>query len=106
MSADAPHPHRENRAAHIIAREAARFIREEAGSGSLITVTRAKSIAHGDRVTVFVSVFPTEKAPSALAFLERQRSAFSEHLKAHTHLRLPHIDFALENELPGGPSGN
>lgn len=85
------------RAAEIVAREAALFIAREAGSESLITVIHAQSVAHGDRIMVFVSVFPTEKARAALAFLERQREAFSDYLKQHTHLRLPRIDFMLDN---------
>lgn len=88
---------KEHRATEIIAREAAQFIAQEAGTGSLITVTRAESAGHGDRIQVFVSVFPIEKARAALAFLERQREAFSDHLKSHTHLRLPRVDFLLEN---------
>ena len=73
------------------------FIQREAGTESLITVIRAQSVAHGDRMMVFVSVFPVEKARAALAFLERQREAFSNHLKQHTHLRLPRVDFMLDN---------
>ena len=95
-----------NKAAEIVAREAAQFIAREASSDSLITVIRAQSVAHGDRVIIFVSVFPVEKARAALAFLERQREAFSKYLKQHTHLRLPRIDFMLDNgEISGGPSG-
>lgn len=86
-----------NRALEIIAHEAAQFISREAGGESLITVIRAEEINHGERVLVFVSVFPVEKARSALAFLERQREAFSDYLKSHTHLRLPRVDFVLEN---------
>ena len=86
-----------DRATEIIAHEAAQFIAREAGSESLITVVRAQSVAHGDRIMIFVSVFPIEKAHAALAFLERQREAFSNHLKSHTHLRLPHVDFMLDN---------
>ena len=99
-------PHKQSdRATEIVAREAAQFIAREASSDSLITVTRAESMAHGERMNVFVSVFPTEKARTALAFLERQREAFSNHLKVHTHLRLPRIDFILDNgeQLGGGP---
>ena len=102
-----PDQRREGRVAGIIAQEAAKFIMGEAGTDSLITVTRAESAKGGERVMVFVSVFPAEKVPSALAFLERQREAFSNHLKAHTHLRLPRVDFLLENnESTGGPGGN
>lgn len=97
----------DERAAEIIAHEAAQFIAREAGTESLITVIRARPTAGGERMNVFVSVFPAQKAPAALAYLERQREAFSEYLKQRTHLRLPRIDFLLENgEHSGGPSGN
>ena len=99
--------HQNGRVTTIVAREAAHFIAREAGTESLITVIRAESVAHGERMRVFVSVFPVEKARAALAFLERQREAFSKYLKAHTHVRLPHVDFLLDNdELSGGPDGN
>ena len=96
---------RRGRVTEIIAREAAQFITREAGSGSLITVIRAESIARGDRVLVFVSIFPEDKALAALAFLERHRQDFSEHLKTHTRLRpLPRIEFMLDNrEVTGTP---
>ena|SRR3989344_5539312 len=92
--------HQNERATAIVAREAAQFIAREAGNESLITVTRAKSVAHGERMMIFVSVFPTEKTHAALAFLERQREAFSNHLKQHARLRLPRVDFMLENGEP------
>lgn len=92
------------RATEIVAREAAQFIAREAGSESLITVVRAQSVAHGDRIMVFVSVFPIEKARAALSFLERQREAFSDHLKQHARLRLPRIDFMLDNGEQTGES--
>ncbi|HUY62768.1 MAG TPA: ribosome-binding factor A [Candidatus Paceibacterota bacterium] len=89
--------HHAERAATLIAHEAAGFILREAGAGSLITVTRAEPSAHGERVTVFVTVFPDAKERAALSFLERQREAFSDHLKAHTRLSpLPRVDFALD----------
>ncbi len=91
------------RASEIVAREAARFIARESGTESLITVIHAQSAAHGERIMVFVSVFPTEKASAALAFLERQRAAFSHYLKNRSRLTLPRIDFLLENgEHSGG----
>ena len=98
-------PERTRRAAEIIAREAAQFIAREAGSGSLITVIRAQPAAHGERILVFVSIFPEEKASAARAFLERQREAFSDHLKSHARLRpLPRIDFLLDNREDTGAS--
>ena len=99
---------RNDRAVEIIAHEAAQFIAREASVESLITVVQAMSFAHGERVTVFVSVFPEEKSHTALAFLERQREAFSNYLKKHTRLSpLPRVDFLLENgEHSGGPGEN
>ena len=96
-----------DRAVEIVTREAAQFIAREAGTESLITVIRAQPVAHGERILVFVSVYPVEKARAALAFLERQREAFSDHLKQHAHLRLPRVDFLLDNdEQSGGPGGS
>jgi len=94
--------HQSERATEIIAHAAAEFVAREAGTESLITVIRAESVAHGERALVFVSVFPEEKAPHALAFLARRRATFSDYLKQHTHLRLPRVDFLLDNgELVG-----
>lgn len=89
-----------NRATEIVAHEAALFISREASKDSLITVVRAQSVSHGDRILVFVSVFPIEKAHAAMAFLERQREAFSDHLKKNARLRLPRVDFLLDNGEP------
>lgn len=89
--------HQKNRANEIVAREAAQFIAQEVGNESLITVIRAESVAHGERMLVFISVFPIEKAQSALALLSRKREAFSDYLKTHVRMRLPRIDFLLDN---------
>lgn len=96
-----------DRAAGIVAREAALFIARAAGSESLITVIRAQPVARGERIMVFISVFPEDKAQAALAFLERQREAFSDYLKSHARVRpLPRIDFLLDNrEQSGIPIG-
>lgn len=89
--------HHDERAAALIAHEAAQFIAEEAGTESLITVMRAEPSTSGERYTVYVSVFPDDKERPALSFLERQREAFSDHLKARTRLApLPRVDFAID----------
>lgn len=97
---------RDERATEIIAREAARFIAQKASGESIITVVRAESARGGERATVFVSVFPEEKAFAALAFLTRQREAFSDHLKRHARLKLPRIDFLLDDRTLGEPAKN
>ena len=107
---------RDDRISSLVAHEAAAFIRREAGTDSLITVTRALPAARGERISVFITVFPEEKTRAALSFLERHRESFSEYLKTHTRLRpLPRIEFLMDggeknrqrlDELSGGPSGN
>ena len=87
-----------DRASSLIARLAAEFITREAGTDSLITVTRAVPNARGDRYSVFITVLPDDKVRPALSFLERQREAFSDYLKAHARLRpLPRIEFLLDD---------
>ena len=86
-----------DRAAEIVSREAALFIAQEASTESLITVVRTESVAHGERILVFVSVFPIEKARAAIAFLEHHRHEFSDYLKSRVHMRLPRVDFLLDN---------
>jgi len=89
---------RTGRAAEIIAHEAAAFIKEIASSESLITVTRALASSRGERMTVFMSVFPEAREGAALALLARKREAFSEHLKARVRLRpLPRVDFEIDH---------
>jgi hypothetical protein len=90
----------DDRAAELVAHEAAKWILGAASSRSLITVTRAARDARRPHLTVYVSVYPIEEARSALAFLARSHKDFSDHLKQHTRLRpLPPIDFALEPEV-------
>jgi len=98
---------RAGRALASIAHEAARFIAQEATSDSLITVIRAEPIKRGERVLIFISVFPESKTRAALTFLERHREAFSNHLKSHARLRpLPRVDFMIDNrEVTGAPLG-
>ena len=107
---------RAGRTSELIAHEAARFIKENAGTESLITVTRAATLGTGTRVVVYVSVFPEDREPSAIAFLARQRETFSNHLKMRVRVRpLPRITFEIDHgekhrrrldELSGGPGGN
>lgn len=85
------------RITEAIAHEAALFIADMANTRSMITVTRADLSAHGDRIMVFVSVFPETELESALAFLSRQREAFSDHLKKKTRITpLPRVEFVRD----------
>ena len=87
----------ESRVTETIAHEAALFIADMANTRSMITVTRAAPSAHGDRITVFISVFPEAEIESALTFLSRQREAFSDYLKKKTRIApLPRVEFVRD----------
>ena len=96
----------DDRAMSEMAHEAALWILREAGDRSLITVTRAELSMRGERMTIFVTVFPEDEARAALAFLDRGKRDFIDHLRQHARMgQLPLIDFALEPNQ-GGPGGN
>lgn len=91
---DGRQSHHDDRVVSLLMEEAAIFIAREAGTRSMITVTRATLSSHGDHAHIFVSVFPDTELKAALSFLERQREEFSEHLKKHTRIKpLPRVDF-------------
>lgn len=95
---DRSNDHHSDRAVEQLAHEAATFIAREGGTESLITVTRALLSSRGDRATIFITVFPENKIPGALFFLEHQRQEFSEHLKKHTRLKpLPRVTFMIDD---------
>lgn len=76
---------------------AADFINRESNRNSLITVTRALPSKDKKRVTILVTVLPSEMEESALFFLKRKRSDFLSYLKKHTRIkRPPTIDFAID----------
>lgn len=107
----------DERASEQIAHEAAKWISQEAGTQSLITVTRAALGNKGSHATIYVSVFPEDQIRAALAFLDRSRYDFGIYLRAHSRIRpIPAVEFLLEdgtankpvetNREIGGPGGN
>lgn len=107
----------EERASEQIAHEAAKWISQEAGTQSLITVTRAALGVRGTQATIYVSIFPEEQIRPALAFLERSRYDFGSYLRTRSRIRpIPTVEFLLEdgtahkpvetNREIGGPGGN
>ena len=82
------------RAEELLVHLAAEYVARESNSTSLITVTRAELSAKGERVSILVSVFPEDRTPEALEFLNRHADDFRSYLKSHARLRdLPRITF-------------
>ncbi len=76
---------------------AATFIRDEANTSPLITVTGVEMSSDFHTVTVLVSVFPKEQEEQALNFLKRKAGAFRGFVKTQAHLKdIPFFEFAID----------
>lgn len=88
---------RHDRVASLVRELAAQFIRNEANSDPLITVTRVTTSPDYRRMTVFVTTIPDSKEADALIFLKRHASDFRDFLKRKSSLKhIPHIDFEID----------
>lgn len=88
---------RHDRITTIIAETAAIFIREEANSNPLITVTHVTISPDYRRATIAFTTIPEDKQDDALIFLKRNAGEFRHYLKKHAKLKyIPHIEFAID----------
>ncbi len=86
-------PEYEQEIAHL----AAAFLARESESKALITVTRAVASQTYHEVAIFLSILPQSQEEEALHDAKRLRSAFREHLRAHTRFHpTPTVDFILD----------
>jgi ribosome-binding factor A len=86
-----------DRTASELTHLAGSFIAQNSNRDALITATRSQLGSDLKNATIFVSVFPDEKTPQALAFLNRNQYEFREFLKEKGHLTvLPHVSFELD----------
>ena len=76
---------------------AAHFIRAEANTNPLITVTRVTLSAEGKHATIHFTTIPEAGETDALIFLKRHGSLFRDYLKRHSRLkRIPHCEFQID----------
>ncbi len=75
----------------------AEFIRNEASSNPLITVTRVTISQDYKRTTVYITTIPDTGEEDALIFLKRKGTNIRTYIKKHSNLRyIPHIDFEID----------
>ena len=75
----------------------AQFIREEANSDPLITVTNVVVAENFRTVKVLFTTIPDGKEPDVLIFLTRKASELRSYVKKHARLKyIPHIDFEID----------
>lgn len=75
----------------------ARFIREEANTDPLITVTNVVVSPGFRHVKILVTTIPDSKEADALIFLKRKSSDLRSYIKKHARLKhIPHIEFEID----------
>ena len=75
----------------------AAFIRIEANTPPLITVTDANLSSDFSHATIFVTVYPEKEEEHALNFLKRKGGEFRGYVKKNARLKIiPFFDFKID----------
>lgn len=83
--------------AEVIHRLAAEFVRNEATSASLLTITRVEINPSGKDAVIFFTTIPESQEDTALKFLERKIVEFKSYVKSHSRVGiLPHLRFKID----------
>lgn len=86
-----------DRARSLLAEVVARFIREEANTNPLITVTNTVISPNYRDVKIFITTIPDGKEADALIFLKRKGTDLRTYIKKNARLKyIPHIDFEID----------
>ena len=81
----------------IIRSVVAEYIRAEANTNPLITVTRVDVAPNFRRALILITTIPEGREEDALIFLKRHAREMRGALKKNTKLKyLPHLEFALD----------
>jgi len=88
---------RHDRAASLLTEIAAKFVRQEANTDPLITITRTTVAPDYRRATIYFTTIPDEKQQDALVFLKRNGGEMRQFIKKNSNLKIiPHVDFAID----------
>ena len=88
---------RHDRATSLIKEVVATYIRNEANTNPLITVTSVSISPDYRRVTIFFTTIPDGREADAEVFLKRSASEMRQYVKKHTNLKIiPHLDFSVD----------
>jgi ribosome-binding factor A len=81
----------------VLHRLAAEFIRNEATSASLITVTRVVLNPSGKDAKIFFTTLPDSEEKTAEKFLIRKTSEFKKYVRAKSKIGIiPHLAFKID----------
>jgi len=88
---------RSDRAISILKELVAAYIRLEANTSPLITVTSVTISPDSKRATVMVTTIPDSGEKDAVIWLTRHGSDIRNYLKKHGAMkRIPHLDFSID----------
>ncbi len=88
---------RHERMADYLKEKAAAFIREEANTDPLITVTRVTTSHDYHNATVFVTTIPDSKEQDALIFLKRKGCDLRHSIMKESSFKVvPHMTFEID----------
>jgi ribosome-binding factor A len=88
---------RHDRARSLLMEQIATFIREEANTNPLITVTNLTISPNYQDVIVHFTTIPNDGEENALIFLKRKATELRAYLKKNGRFKkIPHIDFAID----------
>ncbi len=86
-----------DRATSLIREVVATYIRNEANTNPLITVTNVSVSPDYRKYTVYITTLPDGREEDALIFLKRSATDIRGFVKKHTKLKIiPHLEFAVD----------
>ena len=88
---------RQDRMKSLLTEMIASFIREEASTNPLITVTNLTISPNNRDVIVFITTIPDGGETNALIFLKRKATDLRNYIKKNGRFQyIPHIDFEVD----------
>lgn len=91
------HSDRQTKVAEQIAHFAADFVRKEANTDPLITITRVDTSSDYKNATVFFTTIPSEGEERAAVFLKRSGSEMRRYIMKHMRIKhIPFLEFSVD----------
>lgn len=91
------HNDRHDQIAEQLAHFAADFVRKEANTDPLITITRADVAKDYANATIFFTTIPSEREDDAAVFLKRMGKEMRRHIMKHMRVKkIPFLEFSVD----------
>lgn len=85
------------RTGEVIHRLAAEYVRDNASSASLLTITRVEISEAGKDAKIYFTTLPESEEDTALKFLARKAPEFKLYVRNKSRIgRVPHLTFMID----------